>query len=106
MAKDDIMLDVEIKAADLKTKIEAREKDKADKAAAEAKLLIVASVRKSPLRMVWYITLSNKKMLTTRNKVHFDAALRMMTAKAPIPVSYKEAKETDGRYWLSEIKTA
>ena len=97
---------IEDRMAESLKRMAAQAKEKADREAADAKLVRVASAKANTLRPgIWYITLSTGKMIPTRIKANYDLALKMILANTP--VSYKEAKDSaDGKYWLSELKAA
>ena len=85
-----------------RAELDAIEKERLGK---ESKITRVMSARKNGLRAgVWYITLSNLKVLATHSQAHFDLAVKLEASK--MPIAYKEAKEADGKYWLAEIKAA
>lgn len=85
-------------------RMEAQAKVKAAKEREYAKVVTVTSARTNALKAgIWYISLSNGKILPTKSEAFYNLAVKMVAAKTA--VSYKEAKDsTDGKYWLSEIK--
>ena len=68
----------------------------------EAKIHLVEGVRRNALKPgLFYITVSGKKVLATRDAKHFEQAVKWMVAKTP--VAFREEMK-DGKAWLIEMK--
>lgn len=68
----------------------------------EAKLHLVEGARRNALKPgIFYITVTGKKTLATRDAKHFELAVKYMVAKTP--VAFREEMK-DGKAWLVELK--
>ena len=68
----------------------------------EVKLHLVEGARRNALKPgIFYITVTGKKTLATRDFKQFELAVKYMVAKTP--VAFKEEVK-DGKAWLVELK--